>query len=818
MRLKIGFGVILLIGFALLLGSRRSYSPGPLMKGHQFLASNCAACHQPWGRASEVSNKPCMDCHGDLHLNEKHFLANLYDKNLGLIPPEYMSGVDDRLACLSCHTDHKGHKVVLAATSGANCALCHAHVSIDKVAAHNQDEIERLPGSQLSQLLLETGFSHSNELKLQKKYNHKFSDLTCLDCHQLREGPGGFESSVLVRSHRPGEAVVSPAPASATAARPIAAAATAPTSGQIAPSPESGDDYAKLWERVPATTKEIPLFTSFKHINAAFTHSKSHLTYECGFCHTDIETSKAPGDSDARKLDQCFDCHGKAPKKTTARAVNSTGAIAWYWISEAHADSASSKAVKPKPLKAQFKTCAECHDFHIHYASAKYPGLATLDFTRKPLSARSKPLPWRDGWLAGVLATIGGAFGVLLFVGWMTKPQHEHLQPRRGAPVPVRNPNYETNVKGLFIAGEATGIPAINDAMRSGQEAAMSIVEARKRAAEEETPAAKAADTNVGGSPGAATAESPPVYDVIVVGCGPAGMGAATHVKSKGLKYLVLEKLSVASTIQAYPRDKLVHATPLQIDDYDEALFLEGDDAKEQLVEHWKKIIEVTQLVVNEHEEVTDIKRNGDAFEVVTTKATHQGRTVLLAPGTRASPRHLHLRGETPERVFYSAENANQFQGKRILVVGGGNSGHEAAISLADPQLGNTVTFSYVTPKGVTVLNRERVSALVRQGRLTEMPSTNLVEIGPQSVALAPPDPEPEELTLRQWMMREGARIFNALYAKMGGRSAEAKPSEPKPAIGTVEIPNDIIFAMIGAGPPTEFFAKVGIEMQIKGR
>ena len=102
---------------------------------------------------------------------------------------------------------------------------------------------------------------------------------------------------------------------------------------------------------------------------------------------------------------------------------------------------------------------------------------------------------------------------------------------------------------------------------------------------------------------------------------------------------------------------------------------------------------------------------------------------------------------------------------------------------------------------------------------MTEMASTTIVKLASDKVVLAPLDPPPEELSLLQWMMREGARgILNALYVKISGRSAEAGRSEPKPAISTVEIPNDLIFAMIGAGPPTEFFSKVGIKMEIKGR
>ena len=823
MRLKIGFGVLLLVGCWLLLASRRSYSPGPLMKGHsvnghqamghQAFASNCANCHQPWGPV-EISTLGCIDCHGDITANphfEQHLIPSsqhdysVLDKNeaaeywrlsASKVPAEKALRLamwprviepmpltigkqsQEVLTCLSCHTDHVRSPGLVGGRE--NCTSCHDHPSIDGVTKHAQVEWRA------STSKFPRGFVHSKELADLQKRDPLIQRLPCKGCHHLDASPDA-ENFVLIRE--------------ANAASP----------------PAEPDEYAKLWDAhpPPGGGNQRPMFSSFQHINAVFKHSQAHHTYDCAVCHNSVEKSVKPADDPVRQVAVCFSCHAKSLSAAQTVTVADTAQVSHLTIAAvAYADAQIGAPKKATQEKAKFKTCTECHDFHVHGTRPVH------DFTHKPRTARTQPIPLRGGWLPEkALAALGGIFGILLFVGWMTKPEHEHLQPSRGALVPARNSNYETNVPGLFIAGEATGIPAINDAMRSGREAAMAIAEARKSAAEAESPGVKAADPKAAGSPDAASAGPPSPYDVIVVGCGPAGMGAATYLrKNSSLNYLVLEKLSVASTIQAYPRDKVVHATPLQIDDYDDKLFLEGDDAKEKLVEHWKKIVEVTGLKVNEHEEVTDIRKKGDTFEVVTTKASHLCHTVLLAPGTRSSPHHLRMKGETPDRVFYDCQDASQFQGKRILVVGGGNAGHEVVIALVDPQLGNTVTFSYRSLQGVTVENRQHITALVRQGRLTEMPSTRLDEIRPHSVLLSPLDPPPEDLSLRQWMVREGARIFTALYAKLGGRSAEAKGPEAKPAISHVEIPNDIIFAMIGAGPPVEFFAKVGIEMEIKGR
>ena len=131
----IAAGIFILAVLAALLSFHRSYSPGPLTEGHQPFGANCAACHQPW-RGVQLASASCIDCHGNLARNE-HANASLDDKRFGLIAGGHIVGFDDRLACLSCHTDHKGRKVDLAATSGTNCATCHAHDSIQDVSSHS---------------------------------------------------------------------------------------------------------------------------------------------------------------------------------------------------------------------------------------------------------------------------------------------------------------------------------------------------------------------------------------------------------------------------------------------------------------------------------------------------------------------------------------------------------------------------------------------------------------------------------------------------------------------------------------------------------
>jgi thioredoxin reductase (NADPH) len=206
----------------------------------------------------------------------------------------------------------------------------------------------------------------------------------------------------------------------------------------------------------------------------------------------------------------------------------------------------------------------------------------------------------------------------------------------------------------------------------------------------------------------------PGVCDVVIVGCGPAGLGATATARAAGLNYVTLEKMTPASTLRAYPRAKFVQATPIDIDEYG-SFFLEGDNAREQLIEEWDRIIATLGLKINDREEVIEVAREGERLTVKTARGNvYRARAVVLAIGVRGNARHLNLPGEEPGRVIYMLIEPGEFQNRKIMVLGGGNAGAEVAQALAAPALGNQVGYSFHAHvlSNVTQENAEKISAL----------------------------------------------------------------------------------------------------------
>ena len=161
------------------------------------------------------------------------------------------------------------------------------------------------------------------------------------------------------------------------------------------------------------------------------------------------------------------------------------------------------------------------------------------------------------------------------------------------------------------------------------------------------------------------------IYDMVIIGGGPAGYTAALYAARAGLKTLVLEKLSAGGQM----------AQTSQIDNYPG--FEEGIDGFE-LAEKMQQQAERFGAE-SEIAEVTTLDLQGEIKEIVTSEGAFQSRTVIIATG--ANPRQLHLPGEqdfTGRGVSYCAAcDGMIYKDKTVAVIGGGNSAAADAMALS---------------------------------------------------------------------------------------------------------------------------------------
>ena len=114
--------------------------------------------------------------------------------------------------------------------------------------------------------------------------------------------------------------------------------------------------------------------------------------------------------------------------------------------------------------------------------------------------------------------------------------------------------------------------------------------------------------------------------------------------------------------------------------------------------------------------------RAGQHFEVVTSKGSYRTKTVVLAIGRRGTPRPLEVPGEDLEKVVYRLIDPEQYAGRKVLVVGGGDSALEAAARVAEqPDTRVTLAYRGNAYSRARAKNRDRVAELAATGRLQEL-------------------------------------------------------------------------------------------------
>ena len=281
------------------------------------------------------------------------------------------------------------------------------------------------------------------------------------------------------------------------------------------------------------------------------------------------------------------------------------------------------------------------------------------------------------------------------------------------------------------------------------------------------------------------------MYDLIIVGSGPSGLAAALSAKQLNLTCLVLERGEIADTIRRYPLGKELFSTSNEVELEKGALPTAGKPTREEVLRHYNQLVEKEALPTRTHEEVRSVRRAGDDFVVTTPACEYRSRAVLIAVGGFGRRRRLRVPGEDPARVSYHFVQAEAFAGKRVLVVGGGNSAAQAALYLAEA--GAAVTWS---------LRRATLDAAD-------------ADTGQPKVKIKPWVREPLEREVAAGTIEI---LFSSQVTAIDAAGDNTATLRQGDRGETVEVACDHIFALIGADPDTTLLEEAGAEIAPDGR
>ncbi|HXY20124.1 MAG TPA: NAD(P)-binding domain-containing protein [Gemmatimonadales bacterium] len=315
----------------------------------------------------------------------------------------------------------------------------------------------------------------------------------------------------------------------------------------------------------------------------------------------------------------------------------------------------------------------------------------------------------------------------------------------RGAEIPRLTEHFETNVPGLYVVGELGGMGLIRNAVWQASQAVQHLARGVQRGSS---------------------------LDLLVVGAGPAGLAAALVAQQLRLRFRIVEQETLGGSILHYPRKKLVMTHPVELPGVGQIPFREVE--KEPLLEFWLATLARKGIEVEEGVRLERVERGATGFLAHTTAGPIEAARVVLALGRRGTPRRLGVPGEELSKVAYRLIEPEAYDGRSVVVVGGGSSALEAAMSLAErPRTFVTLCHRRADFSGARPALVQRVLALESEGMLEILREARVARI-------------------------ERASIHFDVKGRPDARD------------------NDFVFVLAGGVPPHELLEKCGVDLETR--
>ena len=267
-------------------------------------------------------------------------------------------------------------------------------------------------------------------------------------------------------------------------------------------------------------------------------------------------------------------------------------------------------------------------------------------------------------------------------------------------------------------------------------------------------------------------------FDVLVVGAGPTGLACGIEAQRAELKLLILEKGCLVNSLFHYPPN-MTFFTTRELLEIGGLPFVSVNikPARAEALEYYRRVADHYHLPVHYEERVTRVRKEDGTFVIDTDLRSGQhcqyhSRNVVLATGYYDLPNLMNVPGEDLPKVSHYYREPHQFFGRRVAIVGGGNSAAIAALDL------------YRYGAEVTLVVRER-------------------ELSRHIKYWIRPDLENR--------IKEGSvhALFGSVVTEIAHDWVLARNSEAE----TVRLENDFVFALTGYHPDFDFLRSAGVRI-----
>lgn len=231
------------------------------------------------------------------------------------------------------------------------------------------------------------------------------------------------------------------------------------------------------------------------------------------------------------------------------------------------------------------------------------------------------------------------------------------------------------------------------------------------------------------------------VKDVIIIGAGPIGLACGIEAEKNNLSYTIIEKGALTNSLYNYPLYMTFFSTA-------ERLEIGGipftcvapKPGRQEALEYYRKIHAYFSFNLKLYEQVEQIEKKEELFEVQTNKGNYKAKAVVMATGFYDFPNYMDIPGENLPKVHHYYKEAHPYAFQKVVVVGANNSSVDAALECY--RKGADVTM-IIRGEGFT--NRLKywvkpdIENRIQEGSITAYFHSNITQINENSVEFETP-------------------------------------------------------------------------------
>ena len=298
------------------------------------------------------------------------------------------------------------------------------------------------------------------------------------------------------------------------------------------------------------------------------------------------------------------------------------------------------------------------------------------------------------------------------------------------------------------------------------------------------------------------------VLDLAVVGAGPCGLAVGVAAGDHDLRCVLFDRGAVTQAMMEHPTYTTYFSGPEKLEVGGLPFTTAGDKpTRREALRYYRKVAAHYDLDVRQYEEVTAVEREGELFRLHTRgrggEHSYHARNVVVATGYYDTPRRLDVPGGDLPKVRYYFTEPYPYYDQDVVVVGGGNSAADAALTCWREGARVTVVHLFEElDRGVKPWVRPDIDNRIEEGSIPALWRHQVVEVTAEAVVVEHLDTAERQTLENDWVLAMIGYVPDPALLRALGVAVDPNTGIPShdPRTMETDVPGVYVAGVVAAG------------------